>query len=70
MYTLKRNNVMTVSGRDRSKRNGENSRVRDKDDRREREREVKSTIEKKREWWSVSLNILVKRDRIVKREYE
>jgi len=39
MYTLKRNNVMTVSGRDRSKRNGENSRVRDKDDRRERERE-------------------------------
>ena len=38
MYTLKRNNVMTVSGRDRSKRNGENSRVRDKDDRRERER--------------------------------
>ena len=70
MYTLKRNNVMTVSGRDRSKRNGENSRVRDKDDRREREREVKSTVEKKREWWSVRLNILVKRDRIVKREYE
>ena len=61
---------MTVSGRDRSKRNGENSRVRDKDDRREREREVKSTVEKKREWWSVRLNILVKRDRIVKREYE
>ena len=70
MYTLKRNNVMTVSGRDRSKRNGENSRVRDKDDRREREREVKSTVDKKREWWSVRLKILVKRDRIVKREYE